>query len=167
VSYHSLTAERFVSDLLPYVPASSERAAIRSLWFQSYLFPESFEVELDVGRRVTIDRAGQELEPSTRRPYEEKIREDGTAYLYIPSFGEPDMEQQAVEFLLRKASYDQQDFRLTIAVFDRRGELLWKARSMRRARGPRDGGLETLVEFWEPPFWAMERSFLPHSTCCL
>jgi carboxyl-terminal processing protease len=94
-------AERFVSDLLPYVPASSERAAIRSLWFQSYLFPESFEVELDVGRRVTIDRAGQELEPSTRRPYEEKIREDGTAYLYIPSFGEPDMEQQAVEFLLR------------------------------------------------------------------
>lgn len=92
-------ADEFVAQRLPFVSASSESAAIRRLWVRNYLFPERFSVELEDGRVVAIDRANQELAPSSRRPYTAEIRDDGTAYLYIPSFGSPEMEERAVEFV--------------------------------------------------------------------
>lgn len=92
-------AEEFVQDRLRYVPASSEAGGIRRLWSRPYLFPEVFDVELADGRTVRIDRPQQSLGSSTRREYETRLYEDGTAYVYIPTFGNPEMERRAVEFL--------------------------------------------------------------------
>lgn len=94
-------AEDFVQGRLRYVPASSERAAIRRLWIRNYLFPESFTVELEDGRRVEIDRASQVLEAQPLRGFEEELLEDGTVYIYIPSFGDPEFEEQAVDAIRR------------------------------------------------------------------
>ena len=92
-------AEDFVQERLRYVSASSESEGIRKLWFRSYLFPEAFPIELADGRTVRIDRAGQELAPSPSRGYEERLEPNGVAYLYIPTFGDPSMEERAVAFL--------------------------------------------------------------------
>lgn len=92
-------AETFVQERLSYVSASSEGEAIRKLWFRSYLFPESFPVELADGRTVRIDRARQEMAPSPSSVYEERLEPNGVAYLNIPTFGDPSMEERAVAFL--------------------------------------------------------------------
>jgi len=92
-------AEEFVQERLRYVPASSQTEAVRKVWFRSYLFPESFPVELADGRTVRVDRPGQELAPSSSRAYEERVEPNGVAYVYIPTFGNPAMEEQAVAFL--------------------------------------------------------------------
>jgi carboxyl-terminal processing protease len=94
-----MPAEAFVMDRIPYVSGSSEPAVIRRLWYQTYLFPERFDLGLADGRMVTIDRANQELAPSSRRPFEQDIGEDGIAYVYIPSFGDPAMQKRAIEFV--------------------------------------------------------------------
>ena len=92
-------AEEFVQQRLRYVPSSSEAGGIRKVWFRAYLFPEVFDVELADGRTVRIDRAQQSLGPSTSRAFEARLEDDGMAYLYIPTFGDPEMEERAVEFL--------------------------------------------------------------------
>lgn len=92
-------AEEFVQERLRYVPGSSEAGSIRRLWFRPYLFPDAFAVQLADGRTVRIDRAQQTLGPSTSREFESRLFEDGTAYIYVPTFGDPAMEQRAVEFL--------------------------------------------------------------------
>lgn len=92
-------AEEFVAERLAYVPASSEAEAIRKLWFRSYLFPESFSIELADGETVRIDRKRQELADAPSRAYEEHVAPNGVAYLYIPTFGDPAMEERAVAFL--------------------------------------------------------------------
>jgi carboxyl-terminal processing protease len=92
-------AEDFVAERLRYVPASSEDEAVRKLWFRSYLFPESFTVTLGGGETMQIDRARQELADAPSRAYEERLEPNGVAYLYIPTFGDPTMEEQAVAFL--------------------------------------------------------------------
>lgn len=92
-------AEDFVMERLRYVPASSEDEAVRKLWLRSYLFPGSFAVTLGGGETVQIARARQELAAAPSRTYEERLEPNGVAYLYIPTFGDPAMEERAVAFL--------------------------------------------------------------------
>lgn len=51
------------------------------------------------GRTVRVDRPGQELAPSPSRRYEERVESNGVAYVYIPTFGDPAMEERAVASL--------------------------------------------------------------------
>lgn len=93
-----MPTEEFVRARLRYIPASSETEGIRKLWSREYLFPSSFDVELDDGRTVRIDRPGQSLAPSDGPAYVER-NEEGIAYVRIPTFANPEMERAAVAFI--------------------------------------------------------------------
>lgn len=89
-----------VAERLPYVSASSDREAVRKLWVQGApLWPPRFDLGLADGRTVRVRRGEQELRPVEPRRYEARLLEDGIAYLRIPHFETPEMEDSAIAFL--------------------------------------------------------------------
>ena len=93
-------AGEVIGELLPYVSASSDREAVRKLWVQGApLWPGRFTLGLADGRWVEIRRGDQDLRPVEPRRYEARVLEGGIAYLRIPHFETPEMEDSAIAFL--------------------------------------------------------------------
>jgi len=93
-------AEEVIAELLPHISASSEREAVRKLWFQGApLWPRRFTLALADGRTMEIRRGEQELRPVEPRRYEARVLPGGVAYLRIPHFETPEMEDSAIAFL--------------------------------------------------------------------
>lgn len=95
--------DQFFKENEKYLSGSNEAARRRALFFRPFLFPAAFELTLDSGRRVSIDRRTQILRPSPPLATEGRILEGGVAYLKIPSFGEPVFQEKAVEFVRQNA----------------------------------------------------------------
>lgn len=92
-----------VADMLPYISASSDREARRRVWYSGLLWPERFTLLMADGRRVDVHRGVDELRPVTARRFETRQLEGGVAYVRIPSFGSPAMEDSTLAFLERRA----------------------------------------------------------------
>ncbi len=81
-----------------YLNASNERWA-RSIFFnRRYLFPQTFELTLEGGRKVAIDRKPKpkQAELKTEGKW---IKADTIAYIKIPSFDAPEFEQTAIQLV--------------------------------------------------------------------
>ena len=88
--------DAFYARLRPYLSASDERWAHRSLFEHSYLFPPSFDLELEGGRHVAVTRKGEFQWPGSEQA-DVTIRDDaGALYIRIPSFGRRSFEEAAV-----------------------------------------------------------------------
>ena len=94
----------FVRQKLKYVSASSETGQILLLFASSYLFPNQFTLKLKSGKTVVINRREQKLKDVAPRRFEGKMLSGNVAYIYIPSFDEPQNEQKAVEFIKQNAA---------------------------------------------------------------
>jgi carboxyl-terminal processing protease len=89
----------FLAQKLAYVPASSERGGVDSLFWMPYLFPIRFDVVLDDGRAVTIDRHRQSLTAEASRRVELRWIKPDIVVMRIPSFEEPSQEAEARRLL--------------------------------------------------------------------
>jgi carboxyl-terminal processing protease len=92
----------FVRDKQRFINASSERSAQSLVFDRAYLFPESFALGLDDGRTIMIQRGT--VKPSVQKsappPSEGRwLIEPSVAYIKIPSFGDPNYERTAIEFV--------------------------------------------------------------------
>jgi carboxyl-terminal processing protease len=93
-----------VDRLLPCISASSPREAVRKLWFMgAALWPERFTLGLADGREFEVRRGGQELLPVEPSRFEARMLDDGIAWLRIPHFETPEMEDSAIAFLAANA----------------------------------------------------------------
>ena len=94
--------ETFVSDKQRYINASSERSARSLVFDRAYLFPSRFTLELEDGRKISIER--RELPQSNiqdiRPPASEGrwLFEGAVGYIKIPAFNDPNYEKTALEF---------------------------------------------------------------------
>lgn len=89
--------------LRPYISASDERWARRSFFEYPYLFPESFSLELEGGRKLSITRSGRFEWPGSEYSDIESRELDGVPYIRIPSFDHPKFEEAAVQALQKFA----------------------------------------------------------------
>lgn len=89
--------EDFFDGVKKYLPASDERWKRRALFECSYLFPESFSLVLQDGRKVSIRRQGKFAWPGEE--YRDiVVKEDkGVGYIRIPSFSKPGFSQAAIK----------------------------------------------------------------------
>ena len=77
-----------------YLVGSNQRERQVSLTNRPYLFPRSFELETSNGRKVSIVRKGWPDNEQYQVGVQEK---DGVAYIKIPSFSAPKLEEAAIE----------------------------------------------------------------------
>jgi carboxyl-terminal processing protease len=96
-----------VSEMLdsirPFVTASSERDATADAFYQGFLWPMRFDVRLEDGREVEIDRnrsvqTGGPVPPKTTGKW---LSEGRIAYIHIPSFQGPQFELAAIDQIKR------------------------------------------------------------------
>lgn len=93
-------AEEFFQQSRKYIAASDERAARRSFFFRTYVWPERYTLTLGGGREVKIDRSAVKADAMPPTETEGRwLREGELAYVKIPGFGEPRFEQKALEFV--------------------------------------------------------------------
>jgi len=93
----------YVAELERYVSASDERARVRKLFYRPFLFPDELAATLGDGRTVAVQRSSQTLEAVDPPVMRRDTVGEGIPYLYIPSFGEPRMERDAVAFVTANA----------------------------------------------------------------
>lgn len=93
--------EDFFQGLRKYVPASNERWARRAFLESPYLFPNPISLSLDDGRKVTVTRQGKFQWPGDEYNEISVSEQDGVAYIRIPSFHDPKLEQAAVQAVER------------------------------------------------------------------
>jgi hypothetical protein len=82
--------------------SSSERGRQTQVFFFSPLWPQQFDVTLAGGRRVRIDRSTEAVATGSSRIWVFAPRgraPDDVACLAIPTFGDPQQEQNVVAFL--------------------------------------------------------------------
>jgi carboxyl-terminal processing protease len=91
--------EAFYQRNRKYVSASDERWRRRAFFENAYLFPASFTLTLQVGRRVSVTRRGEFRWPGDEFHSIESSLHDDVAILRIPSFAPQNFEDSAVEFL--------------------------------------------------------------------
>lgn len=92
----------YLADLLPYISASSDREAVRKVWTQGATFwPQRFTLGLADGRSFEVRRGEQSLRPTEPLRFEGRRLDGDVAYVRIPSFSEPAMEDSAIAFLRR------------------------------------------------------------------
>lgn len=78
-----------------YISASSAAAQRHNLFLFPYLFPLRFTLTLDDGRKVVVDRtSGKQSEQRVEGHW---LKHGETAYMRIPSFYYPFLEDQALE----------------------------------------------------------------------
>ena len=83
-----------------YVSASSESERARRFFYMPYLFPESFQLGVQGGKRHSINRRTQKLQSrSNQSSPQPRVLEDGIAYLPIKSFAGAKFEQNAIDFI--------------------------------------------------------------------
>ncbi len=89
--------EAFFLQQQRYISASSRAAQRRNLFLLPYLFPERFTLTLEDGRQVAINRATLSKPP--QKTEGRWLNPGATAYIRIPSFFDPAMEEMALDFL--------------------------------------------------------------------
>ena len=92
--------DAFLRDRARYVAASNARMAISHVPSSPQLFPLSFELGLEGGRRVRVSRTDQP--PGQRAPDATETQwlvPGQIGYIRIPSFNSPDREQAALDFV--------------------------------------------------------------------
>ena len=95
--------EAFVRDKERYVNASSERSARSLVFDRTFLFPSNFTLELEDGRKITIERS----EPSKSAAREARLpasegrwlQEGTVGYIKIPAFNDPNYERTAIDYV--------------------------------------------------------------------
>jgi len=94
--------EAFVRDKQRYINASSERGARSLVFDRPYLFPRSFTLELEDGRRITIERRDAPKIPARDGPSPASegrwLSEGAVSYIKIPAFNDPKFERTAIDF---------------------------------------------------------------------
>lgn len=114
--------EQFYQERRRFISASTEPWARRVLFAEvsgfapyAHLFPREFVVGLEAGRQVRIDRRAAKPAPSLAT--EGRWLEPGkTAYIRIPSFGDPAFEKRALELVTEFREAD-------LLVIDVRGNM--------------------------------------------
>jgi carboxyl-terminal processing protease len=95
--------QAFIRDKQRYVAASSERSAQSLVFDRPYLFPQCFTLELEGGRRVSIDREATNKPPAqeARPPAAEGrwLAEGSVSYIRISGFNDPNFEKTALGFV--------------------------------------------------------------------
>lgn len=81
-----------------YLVGSNQREQEVSLTNRPYLFPSSFELETSDGRKVPIVRKGWPKDEHYQMSVQGK---DGIAYIKIPSFNDPKLEETAIDAVKR------------------------------------------------------------------
>jgi carboxyl-terminal processing protease len=109
-----LSLDQFFEEKRNFISESSERAQRVSLFYYSYLFPESFVLHLEGGGTVQIDRKHQQLPPGQTTKFEARMLTPDVAFIRIPTFELPDNETRAVEFL-------KEHGKVSTAIIDVRG----------------------------------------------
>jgi carboxyl-terminal processing protease len=89
--------EAFFLQQRRYISASSTAALRRNLFLFSYLFPEQFTLTLKDGRQVVINRAASKKLPEKTEG--RWVKPGATAYIRIPSFFDPLLEQRALDYV--------------------------------------------------------------------
>jgi carboxyl-terminal processing protease len=92
--------EEFFQAQRRYVSASDERWARRALCEYPFLFPETFALELDGGRKVRITRHGEFRWPGEDAAPVGVAEEAGVLTIRIASFAKPSFEEAAVAAVL-------------------------------------------------------------------
>jgi len=91
------TVEDFFRQQLRYISASNVAAQRHNLFLLPHLFPERFTLTLDDGRKVLVDRDWtKEPEMKTEGRW---LRQGQAAYIRIPSFFQPMLEDKALVYL--------------------------------------------------------------------
>ena len=91
------TIEAFFLQQRRYLSASSTAAQRRNLFLFPYLFPEQFTLTLESGRQVVVNRA--KLKKPPERTEGHWVKPGMTAYIRIPAFFDPALEEQALRFV--------------------------------------------------------------------
>ncbi len=94
--------EEFVRDNRRFINASSERSARSLVFDRAYLFPESFTLGLDDGRRIRIQRGNVKTSGQKPGPPASEgrwLNEPSVGYIKIPSFNDSNYERTAIEFV--------------------------------------------------------------------
>ena len=81
-----------------YLNASNERWARTIFFNRRYLFPQTFELTLQGGRKVAIDRKLKLRQPDLKTEGQ-WMKADSVAYIKVPSFDAPEFEQTAIELV--------------------------------------------------------------------
>lgn len=103
-SINGRTVTEHLADLLPYISASSDREALRKVWtLGAPLWPQRFTLGLRGGRDFQVRRGEQELRPVEPRRFEGRRLDGAVAYVRIPSFSQPAVEDSAIALLRRNA----------------------------------------------------------------
>jgi carboxyl-terminal processing protease len=95
--------EAFVQDKQRYIAASSRRSARSLVFDRAYLFPQRFSLEMEDGRKVTLERGapGKVPAPEARMPAADGrwLSEGSVGYVKIPGFNDPNYEKTALDFV--------------------------------------------------------------------
>jgi len=102
-SIDGVAVQDFFQEKSRYLAASNLAEQQKRLFYAPFLFPDTFTLALADGRKIEIRRSTQELLPSPGSKQDGRMVEGGVAYLRIPSFEEPEDENQAVQFVARHA----------------------------------------------------------------
>jgi len=94
----------YLARLERYVSASDGRARVRKLFYRPFLFPDELALTLGDGSTLTVQRSTQTLEPVQPPVMRRDTVGAGIPYLYLPSFGDPQMERDAVAFVTANAN---------------------------------------------------------------
>jgi carboxyl-terminal processing protease len=96
--------DQFFREREKYLSGSNEAARQRALFYRPYFFPQTFELTVNGGKKVRIDRQAQIVKQSPPLATEGRMFDGNIAYLKIPSFGEAVFEEKALEFVKANAS---------------------------------------------------------------
>jgi carboxyl-terminal processing protease len=95
--------EAFIHDKQRYIAASSERSTRSLVFDRSYLFPRHFTLELEDGRKISIERNNpdQGQTQALRVPASEGrwLSEGSVGYIKISSFNDANFEKTAIELV--------------------------------------------------------------------
>jgi carboxyl-terminal processing protease len=91
--------DQFFRDRERYLSGSNEAARQRALFYRPFFFPQAFELTVNGGKKVRIERQTQTVKQSPPLATEGRMLDGNIAYLKIPSFGEAVFEDKALEFV--------------------------------------------------------------------
>src|SRR5262245_19325273 len=95
-----------VTELAQYVAASNDRLARTHVFSYPGLFPERISLGLADGQVVVVDRSVKATNPPQMARASEGrwLREGQTAYIRVPSFGDPVFERSAIDLVRQYSS---------------------------------------------------------------
>jgi carboxyl-terminal processing protease len=111
---NNASIESIFEERKQYISASSEAARQRALFLRPYLFPRQFTVTLENGHTVLLNRASlPEIEHRMQGHWVDAGR---IAYISLPSFLNPALEQRALEYVAEFR-------RAQVIIIDLRGNI--------------------------------------------